>query len=131
MAYDEVKEFKPKDRLHALTLGVYTDGRECLSWIPNPRSYAEEGGPEWIMRYSRPTRQQAMEIAGVLSTLGYLLSPEYTVADAMKRLRELRAAYRDAITGAERTKVSSQASGQDRVEPKQKLNPPSNGDEQP
>jgi len=29
-----------------------------------------------------------------------------------------------------RTKVSSQASGQDRVEPKQKLNP-SNGDEQP
>lgn len=35
------------------------------------------------------------------------------------------------ITDAERTKVSSQASGHDRVEPKQKLNPPSNGDEQP
>ena len=31
---------------------------------------------------------------------------------------------------AERTKVSSQASGHDRVEPKQKINP-SNGDEQP
>ena len=117
MLYDEVKEFKPKDRLHALTLGVYTDGRECLSWIPNPRSYAEEGGPEWIMRYSRPTRQQAMEIAGVLSTLSYLLSPEYTAADAMKRLRELRAAYRDARTAPERTKVVSQASGHDRVEP--------------
>ncbi len=38
MLYDEVKEFKPKDRLHALTLGVYTDGRECLSWIPNPHA---------------------------------------------------------------------------------------------
>ena len=32
---------------------------------------------------------------------------------------------------AERTKVSSQASGNERVEPKQKINPPSNGDEQP
>lgn len=132
MAYDEVREFKPKDgsRLHALTLAVYTDDRECISWIPNPRSAAEEGGPEWIMRYSGPTRQQAMDIAGVLSTLGYLLSPDYTAADAVKRLRELRAAYRDAITGAERTKVSSQASGDDRVEPKQEINP-SNGDEQP
>lgn len=107
MSYDDVREFKPKDRLHALTLAVYTDNRECISWIPNPRSYAEEGGPEWIMRYSGPTDQQAMEIAGVLSTLGYLLSPDYTAADAMKRLRELRAAYRDAMTGDERTSVSS------------------------
>ena len=35
------------------------------------------------------------------------------------------------LTDAERTKVSSQASGNERVEPKQKINPPSNGDEQP
>jgi hypothetical protein len=37
----------------------------------------------------------------------------------------------ETSTTAERTKVVSQASGQERVEPKQKLNPPSNGDEQP
>ena len=36
----------------------------------------------------------------------------------------------EALTNAERTKVSSQASGQDREEPKQEINP-SNGDEQP
>lgn len=38
--------------------------------------------------------------------------------------------FRETTTDAERTKVSSQASGQDRVEPKQEINP-SNGDEQP
>lgn len=40
------------------------------------------------------------------------------------------AAVRKACPGAERTKVSSQASGHERVEPKQEINP-SNGDEQP
>lgn len=38
--------------------------------------------------------------------------------------------FRETTPDAERTKVSSQASGHDRVEPKQEINP-SNGDEQP
>ena len=115
MPYDEVKEFKPKgiSRQHALTLAVYTDGRECLSWIPNPRSFAEEGGPVLVMSWGRPEAHRH-EIAGLLETLNYLLSPDYTAADAMKRLRELRAAYRDALTGDERTSVVTE---QDRVEP--------------
>ncbi len=50
---------------------------------------------------------------------------------ALKQMRKAAAKRAaEALTDAERTKVSSQASGQDRVEPKQKINP-SNGDEQP
>lgn len=130
MAYDEIKALRPtmSRREHPLSLCVYTDNRECLSHIPNPKSYAE-GGPVWSLTYATDLPWKH-EITGIIESFEYLLSPDYTAADAMKRLRELRAAYRDAITGAERTKVSSQASGHDRVEPKQKLNP-SNGDEQP
>ena len=115
MADDEVKEFKPKSgsREHAITLAVYTNGRECLSWIPNPRSYADEGGPVWVMTWGDPLSHRH-EIAGLIETLNYLLSPHYTAADVMKRLRELRAAYRDALTGDERTSVVTE---QDRVEP--------------
>ena len=98
--YDEIKEFKPKPgtgREHALTLYVYTDNRECLSQIPNPQSY-EEGGPCWTLS-NGPTLDQRQEIAQLVGTLEYLLSPEYTAEDAMKRLRDLRAAYRDAWYG--------------------------------
>lgn len=99
MSY-EIKEYKPKSgtRKHAITLAVYTDNREAMSTIPNPRSYANEGGPEWVLRYGNPEAFR-YEIASLVSTFEYLLSPDYTAEDAVKRLRELRSAYREAIRG--------------------------------
>jgi hypothetical protein len=94
----EVKEFKPKSgtRKHAITLAVYTDNREAMSTIPNPRSYADEGGPGWVMSFGDPVAHRH-EIASLIGSYEYLLSPDYTMADATKRLRELRRAYREAL----------------------------------
>ena len=116
MLYDEIKALRPMmpRREHPLSLCVYTDNRECLSYIPNPASY-DEGGPVWSLTYASDLPWKH-EITGLIETLQFLLSPDYTAADAMKRLRELRAAYRDALIAPERTKVVSQASGHDREE---------------
>lgn len=93
-----VKELKPKtgSRKHAITLAVYTDNGEAMSTIPNPRSFGDEGGPEWIMRYGDPISHR-YEIASLIETFTFLISPAYTAADAMKRLRELRQAFREAL----------------------------------
>lgn len=95
----EIKTLRPTmpRREQPLSLCVYTDNREALSYIPNPASF-EEGGPVWSMTYATNLPWKH-EITGLLDTLEFLLSPSYTAADAMKRLRELRAAYRDACNG--------------------------------
>lgn len=110
--YDEVREFKPKPetrREHALTLYVYTDNREALSQIPNPQSY-EEGGPAWTLSNGGALSiHQRQEIAQLIGTLEFLLSPEYTASDAEKRLRDLRAAYRDAWFGKLKVRAEQSA----------------------
>lgn len=99
MAGYEIKTLRPTmpRREQPLSLCVYTDNREALSYIPNPASF-EEGGPVWSMTYATNLPWKH-EITGLLDTLEFLLSPSYTAADAMKRLRELRAAYRAACNG--------------------------------
>lgn len=100
MSYNEVKAFKPRSgRTHPPTLHVYTDNRECLSQIPNPQSY-DEGGPAYTVDAASPFLPDASEIAGLIRSYEYLLSPDYTATDVIKRLRDLRAAYRDAIIRA-------------------------------
>ena len=101
MAYDEIKALKPRSgREHPPTLHVYTDNRECLSQIPNPASY-DEGGPAYQLDAASAFLPDASEIAGLIRSYEYLLSPDYTMADAIKRLRDLRRAYRDAILAAQ------------------------------
>ena len=101
MAYDEIKALKPHSgREHPPTLHVYTDNRECLSQIPNPASY-EQGGPAYQVDAASAFLPDASEIAGLIRSYEYLLSPDYTMADATKRLRDLRRAYRDAILAAQ------------------------------
>lgn len=97
MAYDEIKAYRPRSgNEHPPTLHVWTDNRECVSQIPNPASY-EEGGPAYIIDAASPFLPDASEIAGLIRSYEYLLSPDYTMADATKRLRDLRRAYRDAL----------------------------------
>lgn len=98
MAYDEIKAFKPRSgREHPPTLHVYTDNRECLSQIPNPASY-DEGGPAYTIDAASAFLPDASELAGLIRSYEYLLSPDYTMADVTKRLRDLRAAYRHELT---------------------------------
>ena len=100
MAYDEIKALKPRPgRKHPVSLYVYTDNREALSQIPNPQSY-DEGGPAYTLNAASAFLPDANEIAGLLNTYEFLLSPDYTAEDAIKRLRDLRRAYRDAIIRA-------------------------------
>ena len=97
MAYDEIKAFPPRSgREHPPTLHVYTDNRECLSQIPNPASY-EEGGPAYQIDAASAFLPDASELAGLIRSYEYLLSPDYTMADVTKRLRDLRQAYRAAL----------------------------------
>ena len=97
MAYDEIKALEPHSgRAHPPALYVYTDNRECLSQIPNPASY-EEAGPAYTIDAASAFLPDASEIAGLIRSYEYLLSPDYTAADVTKRLRDLRAAYRDAL----------------------------------
>ena len=94
-----VREFTknlPEGRAHAVTLHVVTDNGECASTIPNPRAYSDEGGPEWVMRYGDPEAHR-YEIASLIGSFEYLLSPDYTASDAIERLRTLRRAYREAL----------------------------------
>lgn len=102
----EVKEFKPKSgtRKHAITLAVYTDNREAMSTIPNPRSYADEGGPGWVMSFGDPVAHRH-EIASLIGSYEYLLSPDLfihprvqvsTYEDVLEqRLGKLQAAVRE------------------------------------
>lgn len=82
-------------RKHPLALCVYTDNGEAMSYIPNPASF-KEGGPVWSMAYASDLPWR-FEITGLLETLEFLLSPQYTATDATSRLRKLRAAYRAAL----------------------------------
>ena len=101
MAYDEIKALKPRSgREHPPTLHVYTDNRECLSQIPNPASY-DEGGPAYQVDAASAFLPNAHEIAGLIRSYEYLLSPDYTMANATKRLRDLRQAYRHSIEKAQ------------------------------
>ncbi len=66
--------------------------------------------------------------AGILAAIGAAIIVAFALLTPV--LLSLIFPRRKTLSGAERTKVSSQASGDDRVEPKQEINP-SNGDEQP
>jgi hypothetical protein len=94
------------ERKHKIALFVRTNNGECVSTIPNPRAYADEGGPEWIMRYGNPEPHRHV-IASVIGTFDYLLSPEYTLASVTERLRDLRKAYRQALLEVEGNKTPS------------------------
>lgn len=86
------------ERTHPVVLRVKSDGGG-LSTIPNPAAFGDEGGPEWIMRYGNPIAHR-YQIADVIATMTYLISPEYRAQDQIRRLRELRKAFAAALQRA-------------------------------
>lgn len=64
--------------------------------IINPQSFAD-GGPEWRMRYGDPEPIR-YTVAGLLGCYDALLDSNITTAEAIRRLRVMRAA-RAALAG--------------------------------
>lgn len=76
-----------------LTFEVEHDGG-AVSFIPDPRPAA--GSLEWCLRYADP-REVRMIAATVVSSFDYLLSDNITMAEATRRLRQMRATRRQRM----------------------------------
>lgn len=71
-------------------------GGGAVSRIPDPAANAD-GGLDWCLRYSDPTRVRFIA-ASVVDSFEYIISPEINMAEATRRLRQMRAAYRARMT---------------------------------
>ena len=72
-------------------------GGGAVGTIIDPRSFAD-GGPEWVCRYG-DIESIRYTVASLLESYDYLLSSEISQAEAIRRLRMMRAgrsALRDA-----------------------------------
>lgn len=72
-------------------------GDGAVMSIIDPRSFAD-GGPEWTMLYGNPESIR-VAVAGLLEGYDYLLSSHITQAEAMRRLRLLRAKRKECSSG--------------------------------
>lgn len=68
-------------------------GDGAVGSIPNPAAN-EEGGLEWCLRYACSDRV-ALGAASVIGTFEYMLGSEISANEAIRRLRQMRAAYRE------------------------------------
>lgn len=71
-------------------------GDGAFMTLINPQSFAD-GGPEWVCRYGN-IEGIRYTIAGIIESYDYLLCGEITTAEAIRRLRLLRAG-RTALEG--------------------------------
>lgn len=81
--------------IRSLTLHV-DHGGGAVGSIPDPAAF-ENGGLEWCLRYAPQANNCHLQAAGVVSTFDYLLSPNITMKEATRRIRQMRAARRDRI----------------------------------
>lgn len=70
----------------------------CMS-VMDPRSFAR-GGPAWVMRYGDPGSIR-FAVASLLESYDHLLCGDISQAEAIRRLRLMRAKRRECISNAE------------------------------
>lgn len=69
-------------------------GDGAVGFIPDPAAF-DDGGLEWCLRYARQHNNCHLQAAAVVSTFDHLMSPNITMKEATRRLRQMRAARSD------------------------------------